>query len=205
MNDFKQSLDEIKKQRIKIYSIITFDLSIVRSNEPFQMTGSYVYVLASTGTATIRFNELTDDPIDLLKFRAISIPFYRFFITNIAQSGVSITLAIGVITETFKIDDSGASILGGVLTEATSPTLYNPICTNANTEYSQSLEECRKFTIKPRGGPLKVCFTSGGSGTTYILLNDGQPYGEDMIHPTALTLYFQSTVAGTVVEIIKWL
>ena len=174
-------------------------------NELIQITGSYVYVLVQTGSVTIILNELEGDPIDLLKFRAIKAPFYRFFLTNTAQSGTSIKLAIGVQSEYFEIDDSGASILGGVITEAVASSLFNDTCTVANTERQWTLGECRKFLIKPRGGQLKVCFTSGQSGTVYILLNDGQAYNEDLLHSTALTLYYQSPTAGTIAEILKWL
>jgi len=205
MDDLKTLLDQIKKQRIKLYHILNFDLSIARVNELVQITGSYIYLLVQTGTASVILNELEGDSIDLLKFRAIKAPFYRFFLTNTAQAATSVKIAIGVTSEYFEIDDSGASIIGGVVTEAAAPALFNVTCASADTEYSQSLGECRKFLIKPRGGQLKVCFTSGQSGTTYLLLNDGQAYAEDLIHPTALTLYFQSPTAGAIAEIIKWL
>jgi len=88
--------------------------------------------------------------------------------------------------------------------KATTPTIYNVTCTNADTEYSQTLPaNTKKFTIKARGGSLKVCFTSGQSGTTYILLADGQSWSEDNIEFSG-TLYFQSPSAGTVAEIIAW-
>lgn len=204
MFDLKSKIDEIKKQRIKIYSILNFDLSIARSDELIQITGNYIYILIATGTSSLKLNEISEDLIDIQKFRAITAPFYRLYLSNPAGSGTSIKLAIGVQSEDFKIDDSGASILGGVITEATTNILYNITCTVAGTEYSRSMGECRKFLIKPRGGQLKVCFNNGESGTNYILLNDGQAYSEDLIHTSALNLYFQSPTAGTIVEILRW-
>lgn len=205
MSELTQILSEIKKQRIKIYKILDIDLSVAKTNFEYLDVGTYVYVLNNSGVAYIRFNELSEDTLSLLKFRAIKIPFYRFYITNTAQAGCSISLAIGVQSEYFDISDLGSTIAGGIITEATSPTLYNDVCTVAATEYSRSLGECRKFLIKARGGQVKVCFTSGQSGTNYILLNDNQAYNEDLIHPTALILYFQSPTAGAIVEIVKWL
>jgi len=203
--DLKTQLDEIRKQRIKIYHILSFDLSIARVNELVTITGSYIYCLLQSGTASLVLNELEGDSIDLLKFRAIKAPFYRLFLSNAAQVGITIKLAIGVQSDWFEIDDSGASILGGVITEASSPSLFNIPCPVANTEYVQGLGECRKFMVKARGGILKVALVFGQSGTYYILLADGQSWNEDLIHPTALNLYFQSATAGMVAEIVKWL
>jgi len=90
--------------------------------------------------------------------------------------------------------------------KATTPAIYNVTCTTANTEYSQALPaNARKFLIKPRGtGDLKVCFTSGASGTTYATVKSGASYYEDLIQPSALTFYFQSPTAGEVAEIVAW-
>lgn len=204
MSELTQILGEIKKQRIKIYKVIDIDLSVERINFEYLDVGTYLYVLANSGVGFVRFNEYSEDNLSLLKFRSIKIPFHRFFISNTAQAGCSLSLAIGVQSEYFDISDLGSTLAGGAITEATSPTLYNDTCTVAATEYSRSLVECRKFLIKARGGQLKVCFTSGQSGSVYILLNDSQSYNEDFIHPTALTLYFQSATAGMIAEILKW-
>jgi hypothetical protein len=90
------------------------------------------------------------------------------------------------------------------VTRPTTPTIYNKTCTSANTEYSQTLpEKTKKFTLKARGGTVKVCFTSGQSGTTYIELTDGQSWSEDNIEFTG-TVYYQSPTAGTILEIVAW-
>lgn len=88
---------------------------------------------------------------------------------------------------------------------ATTPTVYNATCTAANTEYSQALpSKTRKFFVKARGGIVKLCFTSGQSGATFIQIADGACYWEDFVLLTGITLYFQSPTAGAVVEIIAW-
>lgn len=205
MTIFNQIIDKIKKERIRTYQIIDFDLSTARSNMQFDIAGNYIYVLSLDGTITLKFNELINDKIDLIKFRVIKTPFYRFFINHSAQTGKICKIAIGIETDFFEIDDFGINLTQKVIEEATGVTLYNVTCTVPNTEYSQNIGECRKFLVKPRLGDLKLCFTSSQSGTLYINLSDGQSYCEDLIHHTNLSLYFQSPVAGTIVEIIKWL
>ena len=201
----KGLLESIKAQRIKIYKVIDIDLSVARLDFEYLEVGTYMYVLALTGSASIRYNEFTEDLVDLVKYRSLKIPFYRFYITNTLQIGAACKLAIGIQSEFFELADMGVFVVGGVITEANSPSLYNALCSTPGTEYSQALGECRKFLIKPRGGQLKVCFTSGQSGTNYILLNDGVSYSEDFIHPSALTLYFQSPTASVMAEIVKWI
>jgi len=93
----------------------------------------------------------------------------------------------------------------GLVYPADTPTLYNATCTAANTEYNQLLPAgTRKFMVKARGGIVKLCFTSGQSGTTFIQIADGASYWEDLVLLTGRTVYFQSPTAGCIVEIIAW-
>lgn len=200
----KDILDVIKKQRQKTYHILTFDLSTARNNELINITGSHIYIMTATGTANVRLNENSEDAIDLIKGRQINGVFYRIFLSNSAQSGTSITLAIGVESDIFQMIDSVSAGTGGIILESTSPTIFNVTCTTVGTEYSQALGECRKFMIRPRTGNLQVCFVSGGSGTLFVSVPAGGAYFEDYIHPTALTLYFRNDAAGAIAEIIKW-
>ncbi len=106
--DLKNLLDQIKAQRIKVYSILTFPLDAARSNFELTISGTYFYVINQTGVATVRFNEILSDEIDIIKSRQIVIPFYRLYITNTAQAGLSMTLAIGVSSDIFSIQDYSA-------------------------------------------------------------------------------------------------
>lgn len=86
------------------------------------------------------------------------------------------------------------------------PKIYNVTCTNANQEYSQPLTSFTSvFDIKPRdpGADIKVAFISGQSGTVYWTVFGGA--SDQQIGPFAgvLTVYFQTTTAGAVVEIIE--
>ena len=87
------------------------------------------------------------------------------------------------------------------------PTIANVDITLANTEYSYTLPVgTTRFEIKLRniGIPLKICFVSGGSGTTYKNLPAGQSYREDNIKRGPNILYFQAATANQVAEIISW-
>ena len=201
----KQHLNQLKIDRTKSYILYTLPLNDARRDEEFVISGSYIYVLDTDGNLSLRFNEISNDIIPLQKYRTIETPFYRLFLTNSAQTGKTIKLAIGIETDIFNIQDFGVALTQALIEESTGVLIFNITCTAANTEYSQALGECRKFLIKSRTGDLKVCFTSGQSGTTYISLSGGQGYNEDLIHPAELTLYFQSPAAGTIVEIVKWL
>ena len=201
----KQHLNQLKIDRTKSFILYTLPLNDARRDEEFVISGSYIYVLETDGNLSLRFNEISNDIIPLQKYRTIETPFYRLFLTNSAQTGKTIKLAIGIETNIFNIQDFGVALTQALIEEATGAEIFNINCSTANTEYSQALGECRKFSIKARNGYLKVCFNSGQSGITYISLAGGQCYNEDLIHHAGLTLYFQSPAAGTIVEIVKWL
>jgi len=87
------------------------------------------------------------------------------------------------------------------------PTIANVVITDADTEYSYTLPAgTTRFVIKLRsfGIPLKICFVSGGSGTTYKNLPSGQSYREDNIKGSPNILYFQAATGTQVAEIISW-
>lgn len=87
------------------------------------------------------------------------------------------------------------------------PTIANVDITLANTEYSYTLPTgTSRFEIKLRsiGVPLKICFVSAGSGTTYKNLPAGQSYREDSIKAGSNILYFQATSGSQVAEILTW-
>lgn len=99
-----------------------------------------------------------------------------------------------------------AAILAAILNRAATPVIYNVTMTLAATEYSQALPaNAKKFLIKCRTAfDVKLAFTSGQSGTTYLTIPAGMAYSEDLIQPTAITLYFQCATAAQVAEIIAW-
>jgi len=95
--------------------------------------------------------------------------------------------------------------LKDVLKIAVIPKLSNEVCITANFEYKKYIGECKKFTLKARGGAINICFAQGQSGVTYILLPDGVSYNEDVIlTKTDFCIFFQSPTINTVLEVILW-
>ena len=85
------------------------------------------------------------------------------------------------------------------------PVIVNITLTLADTEYSYELPVgTQKFSIKARGGSdLHVCLVTGFT-QYYITLTSGRTYTENNIKGYGNTLYFKSTIAGEVAEIIIW-
>ncbi len=85
------------------------------------------------------------------------------------------------------------------------PIIANITLTLANTEYSYELPGgMQKFSIKARGGnELQVCLVSGFS-ENYVTIAAGRTYTENNIKGFGNTLFFKSSGAGEVAEIIAW-
>ncbi len=85
--------------------------------------------------------------------------------------------------------------------------IYNLTLTLANTEYAQALStNARKIFIRERAGTsaLKLAYTLGQSGITYITIPIGGSKLVDGVFLQGLTLYLQSPTANVKVEIEEW-
>jgi hypothetical protein len=90
---------------------------------------------------------------------------------------------------------------------ATNPTIANVSMPVAATEYSYALPaDTKKFYIKLRDplAEIKLSYTAGASGTTYVTVERGNWYGEEDLSIGMVTLYFQSSVASQTLEIVSW-
>ena len=86
-------------------------------------------------------------------------------------------------------------------------TIANVDIVLANTEYSYALPTgAKRFKIKLRnpGYPLQLCVVSGESNTTYYNIAQGKTHEEKDIKGTGITLYFRTTVASQVAEVISF-
>lgn len=99
------------------------------------------------------------------------------------------------VTSTFR---SSAS-------QATTPTIYNVAVPLANTEVSQALSTGTKsFTIRVRGhARLQLAFASGNSGTDFLTIPSGANLTQENLNFDG-TIYFQTSKASQVVEILEW-
>jgi len=91
-------------------------------------------------------------------------------------------------------------------TQNVTKTVYNVTIATANVEQSLALSaQILGYLIKTRQGSaeLKLSHVSGQSGTNYLTIPRKAVHTDE--HPYAnLTLYFQSPVAGDVVEVVTW-
>jgi len=85
------------------------------------------------------------------------------------------------------------------------PTIYNVTATLAGTEYSQALTASTKqITVRVRGSAtLKVAFDLGDTATNYITIPSGCTYNDSNLNFSG-TIYFASSKAAQIVEILEW-
>jgi len=90
------------------------------------------------------------------------------------------------------------------------PTVLNIAAPLANTEYSFVLPaNTNKFEIRSRDSKalVKFCYTLGASGTTYFTVNRGCAYRQESLRLTTITsrtIYFQTSSAANILEVIAW-
>jgi len=105
--------DELRAQRVKVYDTLTIDLATVRADQEMIISGNYIYALEATDITTtlqVKLNEIPRSLISLYKGRGVRAPFYRLYLTNAAQAGKTITLAIGIESDTFEVFDVGKAL-----------------------------------------------------------------------------------------------
>lgn len=99
MPSFAEKLATLRQEAPERYSSFTLSLAAARANVEFPIAGSYFYIhdgTDSAATITVRFNELRNNPLPVVRGEGYKLPFYRMFITNTAQAGKSVTVVIGV-------------------------------------------------------------------------------------------------------------
>ena len=86
------------------------------------------------------------------------------------------------------------------------PQVSNVTLTVANTEYSQAVSGAQKFTIQCRTNfAVRLAYVTGKVATPtepYLTIKAGSVYWEDNISLAGRTLYFASSEAGVIIEII---
>ncbi len=86
------------------------------------------------------------------------------------------------------------------------PQVSNVTLTSADTEYSQEILGAQKFTVQCRTNfAVRVAYVTAKVATPtepYITIKAGSVYWEDNISLAGRTLYFASSEAGVIIEII---
>jgi hypothetical protein len=87
----------LSKQGKLNYLLYPYDLSSARTDELETMPGSFdtLTVLSLKGAASLRISEKTNSSIDLRLISTVKTPFHKFYLTNTAQPGAQLILAVG--------------------------------------------------------------------------------------------------------------
>lgn len=93
-----------------------------------------------------------------------------------------------------------------VVIGASSPTVVNISMPLAGTEYSYVVPaSAKQFLIQTRdGAPLQLSYSVGTSATNYISIPRWCFYCDSDLSAAGVTLYFQSTKASQIAEIVVW-
>jgi len=140
-----EQLNQIKRYHPQLYKSVVIDLSISRADELFWMTGNYIVAIdASNDSAQIdiKINSSQNDAITFKKYREVrKHPFDRVYLTNTAQSGISITILYAIDFDLFEFWDKSATLLNQVSKVFTDVTAIGTQYTNeiAITATSQNL------------------------------------------------------------------
>lgn len=167
------SLAELK-QRLESgdeipYEIKEFDLSSARTDEPFTIEGDHLTAQVSGGATlagvTIRFNMSTASAVPMDFFNPWKQQFFKIFLSNTAQSGKKLYLAIGreaaSETQSFSITSELKNKVSAIVDSTT--TALGIALTYTGTA----------FSLEEYGRIIGNCFANQ-DGTLYIdQRNDG--------------------------------
>lgn len=103
-----------------------------------------------------------------------------------------------------RIGNDGAPL--GTTSTLAVPTIANVAIASADTEQSHSFPAgTKRFFVKPRGaGKIKLSHIATQSGSNYITIWPGAVYDSNEVAASPYTIYFQSPIAGLVVEMESW-
>lgn len=99
IKQWDKRLDDQVKRGWDNYKHLHIDLSTARLDEPFRITGEYLYVEESSGAtaiAKIKLNRNTNDALDLEKAVKIETVFTEVYITNEALQDEWLDLVFGI-------------------------------------------------------------------------------------------------------------
>ena len=121
-----------------------------------------------------------------------------------AADGDNIAIADFVTGIKLKINSDGS--INAKVDALTTPSIVNQPAILATTEYSYTFPaNTKRFSLRTRGNAkIQLAFVPGQSGINFSTVFPGNKYEETNLNLTALTIYFQSSKAGEIVEIVTW-
>lgn len=92
------------------------------------------------------------------------------------------------------------------LPQVSARTIENIPITNANSEQSHTFPaNTRFYMLRTRNhAKLQIADNSGESATKFITVSPGAVYSSQVFNATTTTIYFQSPIAGTILEAESW-
>lgn len=210
---------------------ITIDLSTARDKANIKGFRECDYIeidsITSGASAQLRFNSPSNPSYEANKYRRFiaskEIPFKKLYVTNTAQAGKTLVLKCGgdksmvaqretAITEIVNpvaLKDSSGDTVDPV-SYSTTPTPYNVVMTNADTEYSQELPEgTKRFSVQMRENDtaFRIAYVTGKVAAPtepYYTVQSAREYYEPDLKLTGKTIYFACGSAGKHIEIMAW-
>lgn len=180
-----------------MYTIVPINTSTGLVAFELDLSGTGIkYLEGADVELQIQIDTMDAKPIPLAPGGMIAAPFTRLFITG---SGDQIVDLLIYLDKLFLIDNP--------LKRGATPVIFNKACAAADTEISQAISTSsgrnKTLVLFARGGDIHYGWNGGDSTTKYRTILQGTSVSLD-IDDANRTIYFQSPVAGAVLEIEVW-
>lgn len=186
-----RSLEEMKKERPKLYHIHDLDLAVARRKEEFYFAGNNMRVVDASdldAEIDVYFNELFYDAIPMRIGRMVEMTFYRYFVSHAAQAGKTIKLAVAMETELFDIRDDVIPWVGVRTPGAEASSYAQVTVTDAFTLIKAANANRRSIVVQNLiADPLYL-----GYDVSVTTAN----YGHRLAEWEAIELFFTGTIYG---------
>lgn len=194
---WEQVLALVKLERQSTYRVLTLKLNTARTEQEFNIAGSLLWVLDATDTTSkisLRLNDLENDQFSFSgKQKGVRGVFHRFFITNTAQAGKEITLAIATqISDFFEPLDTSSqtdilTVLEAIRDElkGVSNGSFNQVAIGAAATQILAANTSRKSCLvqnDPAGATGDLCLGFDNTVTAskcFVRLRQGESWSVD--------------------------
>lgn len=113
--EFHEQIEVVRRRSAGVPKILTIDLSIVGTDQKYDISGNLFYVLSAPNeydSIDIRINETREPAISYVPGLGLQTPFYRLYITTPAgQSGDMVILFGTEAPELLRVIDHRSSII----------------------------------------------------------------------------------------------
>jgi len=215
-----EALEYMRDRDLKLYEPLMYDLSDARTDEEIRVAGDQLVVESLDGVASLKFNRKSNESLSLNRLRSFNTPFEQFFLTNTAQAGLTLRLAIGrdaaflvKALEATKLADSSGSDIDPALKAQFTPLSLVSIHQSAEVAATDILASDLTPTNDPALFRVMVMLSAAGvfsvqlkkTAVTEVLncnggvaLTASAVYMFDHLVGTGDTVNYQTSVNGNV-------